>query len=131
MKMYFAAQKAPTLNRKHSTNSFSLQPKLIKSSVTSAAIADVLDKQRATSHITFAMNGPNHSKVHRWFHPKHWVNDSCSSQIIAQFCACNVGLGNRGPAQNGKFCKLCAQCATTGVTALNNELNPCCKKIKM
>ena len=107
---------------KHSTNFPGLTPKLIKSSVTTAAIADVLTQQRATCTTTFAMNVPNHSKSSKWFQPKSWVNDSCCSAIIAQFRACNANLGNRGPAKDGKFYKLCVLCATTGVTALNNEV---------
>ena len=108
---------------KHSTNSFGLTSKMqTKASVTRAATIDVLSQQNATSLTTFAMNDPINSPTNEWFKPKSWVNDSCSSQILAQFRACNSNLGNRGPARNGKFYKLCPLCAETGSTALNNEV---------
>ena len=103
------------------TKSFGLDPKQIRKTVNFTAISSILDEQGRTCATTFAMNGPE-STPHRWFQPKTWVNDSCSSKIIAEFRACNTGLGNRGPAKDGNFYKLCPLCSKTGTTALNNEV---------
>lgn len=97
-------------------------PNFIRKSVHKAAIASVLQEQKSTYLTTFAMNGPESSSNHRWFKPKAWVNDSGSSKIFAQFRACNTGLGNRGPAADGQFHKLCPLCIKNGVKALNNEV---------
>ena len=75
------------------------------------------------------MNGPVVSSVKDWFSPKPWVNDHGSSKIIAQFRACNIGLGNRGPAADGNFYKLCPLCDKTGLKALNNEVSDKYEKI--
>lgn len=108
---------------RHATDSFGLHPKLIKASVTRAAIVSVLDEQRKTCVSTFAMNGPGSSLHNRWFTPKTWVNDSCFSKIISEFRACNSGLGNRGPTKDGQFFKLCPLCTKAGLTAINNEVH--------
>ena len=55
-----------------------------------------------------------------------WLSDTATSKVIAQFRACNLRLGNRGPARNGQFYKLCPLCAQTGVAALNNEVGSSC-----
>ena len=108
------------LKWKESTNCFGLSPKQIRATVTRAAISAVYKEQKQTCVTTFAMNGPeNH---HKWFSPKRWVNDSATSRIIAQFRACNSQLGNRGPARNGEFYKLCPLCSKLGINALNNEV---------
>ena len=57
-----------------------------------------------------------------WFRPKPWVSDSGISRIISSFRICNSGLGNRGPAKNGMFYKLCPLCSKIGIMALNNEV---------
>ena len=106
---------------KEATNSYGLHPKQIRATVTRAAVISILDAQRLTCVTTFAMNGPEHSQ--KWFRPKTWVNDSCTSKIIAQFRACNSNLGNRGPAKDGQFYKLCPLCSKTGTVALNNEVS--------
>ena len=109
------------LKWKESTNCFGLSPKQIKATVNRAAISSVFREQKLTCITTFAMNGPdNHPQ---WFSPKPWVNDSATSRIIAQFRACNSRLGNRGPARNGEFYKLCPLCSKIGIMALNNEVS--------
>ena len=100
----------------------SLTPKLIKNSVHRAAVASTLSQQQQTYQTTFAMNGAEATSGERWFRMKSWVNDSSSSKLIAQFRACNIGLGNRGPTVDGQFFKLCQLCRKTGVNALNNEV---------
>ena len=111
------------LKWREATNCFGLQPKKkISICVHRAAVASVLDEQRATCVSTFAMNGPQPPSSQRWFKPKKWVNDSGCSKIIAQFRACNSGLGNRGPTTDGKFYKLCPLCSKAGETAINNEV---------
>ena len=100
----------------------SLTPKLIKNSVHRAAVASTLSQQQQTYQTTFAMNGAEATSGERWFRMKSWVNDSSSSKLIAQFRACNIGLGNRGPTVDGQFFKLCPLCQKTGVNALNNEV---------
>ena len=108
------------LKWKESTKCFGLSSKQIKATVKRAAISSIYKEQRLTCATTFAMNGPgNHS---RWFSPKPWVNDSATSRIISQFRACNSQLGNRGPARNGEFYKLCPLCSRLGISALNNEV---------
>ena len=110
------------LKWKGATGCFGLPPKQIKSAIKRTAITSVLDQQRSTSTSTFAMTGPSSSSFNSWFKTKSWVTDSGSSKIIAQFRICNSGLGNRGPANNGQFYKLCPLCLKTGTTALNNEV---------
>ena len=111
------------LNLKSDCNIVSLSsPKHIKESVHGAAIFDVLHQQRSSYLTTFAMSVPDRSSNQSWFKPKSWVNDHGSSKIIAQFRACNIGLGNRGPAANGQFYKMCPLCDKTGLKALNNEV---------
>ena len=100
----------------------SLTPKLIKNSVHRAAVASTLSQQQQTYQTTFAMNGAEATSGERWFRMKSWVTDSSSSKLIAQFRACNIGLGNRGPTVDGQFFKLCQLCRKTGVNALNNEV---------
>ena len=111
---------------KIATNCHSLLPSHIRSAVRNSSIVGVLDQQRSTSTTTFAMvspfAGPSYSNS-PWFKPKAWVSDSGFSQIFASFRACNSGLGNRGPAKDGKFYKLCQLCDKVGVIALNNEVN--------
>ena len=96
--------------------------KMIKKSVQKAAVDNVLQLQKETYLTTFAMNGPGASSNQKWFKPKTWVNDSGASKLLAQFRACNAGLGNRGPAADGQYCKLCALCDKRGEKVLNNEV---------
>ena len=104
-------------------NCSSLLPKHLKSSIKRSSIIEILDQQRAVSTSTFPLVNPGPaSSSHPWFKPKSWVSDSGLSQVFASFRVCNSGLGNRGPAKNGKFYKLCPLCAENGVTALNNEV---------
>ena len=111
------------MRMKSDSNIVSLSPKLIKNSVHRAAVVSVLDQQKQTYQTTFAMNGADSTSKERWFRLKSWVTDSSSSRLIAQFRACNIGLGNRGPTVDGQFFKLCPLCLKTGVKALNNEVN--------
>ena len=108
---------------KQMTNSYDLHPKQIKSSVRSAAISSIMSQQNLTRISTFAMNPPGDTSIHQWFRPKQWVSDSGFSQIFSQFRSCNAGLGNRAPAKNGQYYKLCPLCEREGRTALNNEVN--------
>ena len=111
------------LKWREATTCFGLQSKKkISDCIHRAAVASVLDEQRLTFVTTFAMNGPLPHSSHRWFKPKSWVDDSGCSKIIAQFRACNSGLGNRGPTKNGQFFKLCPLCSKAGETAINNEV---------
>ena len=87
----------------------------------SAAIKYIQNSKQDVSVTSFAMNPPD--KIKDWFCPKQWVNDTSSSKVIAQFRSCNVRLGNRGPARNGEFYRLCPLCAKSGTVALNNEVN--------
>ena len=105
---------------KSSTNCFNLPLACIKPSVKLAAIKSVKASQQEVCVTSFAMNLPDKTKD--WFKPKQWVDDSCKSKVIAQFRACNARLGNRGPARNGEFYKLCPLCAKSGIAALNNEV---------
>ena len=107
---------------KKATNCLDLPPKQIKSSVTRAAIAKVIEQQKSTLTTTFAMNAPPPSLTKHWFKPKNWVTDGGYSKIYSEFRVSNVGLGNRGPAKNGEFYKLCPLCIKSGVSALNNEV---------
>merc|ERR1712240_308310 len=109
------------LKWKSLTNCFNLPPAAIKSSIRSAAISFVRESQQAVCVTSFAMNLPVKDKA--WFQTKLWVSDTSTSKMIAQFRACNARLGNRGPARNGEFYKLCPLCARSGITALNNEVN--------
>ena len=104
------------------TGSIPFSPRQIKASVHRAAIASVFREQKGVSVTTFAMNGPISSHVNSWFKPKAWVSDSSFSKIFAEFRACNSSLGNRGPAKDGQFYKLCPLCSKIGITALNNEV---------
>ena len=106
---------------KRATESFNLSPHRIRASVQAAAVSEVLSQQKISSTTTFAMNSPGTDKT--WFQPKPWVSDTGSSKIFAQFRSCNSGLGNRGPAKNGKFYKLCPLCEPSGHIALNNEVS--------
>ena len=107
---------------KKMTDTYDLNPKQIKSSVRSSAISSIISQQRLTRLSTFAMNTPGDSSVHQWFRPKQWVSDSGFSQIFSQFRSCNAGLGNRAPAKNGQYYKLCPLCEKEGRKALNNEV---------
>ena len=113
------------LKWKKSTNCFNLDSKQIKAAVRRTSIIDILDQQRATSTTSFAMlspaTGPYRSR-NPWFKPKNWISDSGFSRIFSSFRVCNSGLGNRGPARDGKFYKLCPLCAESGLVALNNEV---------
>ena len=111
------------LKWKSATNCFGLHPKQIRATVNSAAISSILQEQTTVCSTTFAMNSPSQSNINSWFKPKRWVNDSYSSKIIAEFRACNSNLGNRGPARDGNFYKLCPLCSSSGKTALNNEVS--------
>ena len=99
-------------------------PVHIKNSVFNAAIGSVLQQQKKTYLTTFAMNGPGPESfsTNRWFKPKTWVNDSGASKILAEFRACNAGLGNRRPAADGQYYKLCPLCNKNGLRVLNNEV---------
>ena len=97
-------------------------PTHIKNSVFKAAIGSVLQQRKKTYLTTFAMNGPDSFSKNRWFKPKTWVNDSGASKLFAEFRACNVGLGNRRPAADGQYYKLCPLCNKNGVRVLNNEV---------
>ena len=110
------------LKWKTATDCFGLPPKQIRAAVKRSAILDVFRQQRQTSTSCFAMNEPASSSSNSWFRPKLWVTDSSSSKIIAQFRSCNLQLGNRGPAKNGQFYKLCPLCTRAGTSALNNEV---------
>ena len=108
-----------------SSNCFNFLPKQIRSSVRRSTIIDILNQQRATSTTTFSMVNPGAgpSDSAGWFKPKPWLADSGSSQIFASFRVCNAGLGNRGPAKNGKFYKFCELCSEDGLgLSLNNEV---------
>ena len=110
------------LKWKTATNSFNLNPKQIKTAVDNSAKLQILRDQQSTCSSTFAMNGPAFSSKCDWFIPKPWVNDSYSSQLLAEFRACNSGLGNRAPTKNGLFFKLCPLCSKVGLKAINNEV---------
>ena len=107
---------------KKATNCLDLPPKQIKTSVTRAAIAQVIEQNKSTLTTTFAMDAPSPSMIKQWFRPKSWVTDGGYSKIYSEFRVSNIGLGNRGPAKNGVFYKLCPLCIKSGVTALNNEV---------
>lgn len=110
---------------KQATHSFAIHPQQIRSSIRHAAISDVLSQQRNYPS-TFAMNSPGSLSSKGWFRPKQWVSDSGFSQIYSQFRSCNAGLGNRGPAKNGQFYKLCPLCEKNGLRAINNEVSIIC-----
>ena len=110
------------LKWKVATDTFNVSPRKIKDAVHQAAVVSVLNQQKTTYLTTFAMNCPETSTKERWFKPKTWVNDSGSSKILAQFRACNIGLGNRGPTSDGQQHKLCPLCAKHGNNSLNNEV---------
>ena len=99
-----------------------LSVKNIKKAVNRAAIAGVLRDQREHSTSTFSMSPPGPSSKVAWFKPKGWVSDSCRTQVLSMFRACNASLGNRGPTKDGQFFKLCPLCAKQGIQALNNEV---------
>ena len=111
------------LKWKIKTDSFGISPKQIKSSVRAAAISSVISQQLLTSSSTFAMSYPGSSPGNQWFRPKRWVTDSGLSKIFSDFRGCNAGLGNRAPAKNGRYYKLCPLCEKNGQKALNNEVN--------
>ena len=119
------------LKWKSATNSYCLQSKQLNSCIDNAAIAQILKDQKIASSTTFAMNSPEKSSKRDWFSPKPWVNDSYFSKIIAEFRACNIGLGNRGPTKTGEFFKLCPLCAKVNVKAINNEVHMliCCPQM--
>ena len=110
------------LKWKAATGSFGLQLEQLKTSVSNAAIAQILKDQKLSSSSTFAMNSPVVSSKKDWFSPKPWVNDSFYSKIISEFRACNTGLGNRGPTKAGEFFKLCPLCSKVNERAINNEV---------
>ena len=111
------------LKIKTESDCLNFSPDQIKKSVKAKAITNILDQLRATSTTSFALSsmGSSCSKL-PWFRPKPWVSDSGISRIISSFRTCNSGLGNRGPAKNGQFYKLCPLCLKTGIKALNNEV---------
>ena len=94
-----------------------LTPDQIKKSVHNSAISNIYHQLHATSTTSFPLMSGRCS-----FKPKPWVSDSGVSRIISTFRICNSGLGNRGPAKNGQFYKLCPLCSKAGLTALNNEV---------
>ena len=100
-----------------SSNCFNFLPNQIRSIVRRSTIIDILNQQRATSTTTFSMVNPGAgpSDSAGWFKPKPWLADSGSSKIFASFRVCNAGLGNRGPAKNGKFYKFCKLCSEDGL----------------
>ena len=98
-------------------------PRLIKADIHRAALIYVSKMQFETAVTTFAMSKPKSSGNQTWFKRKTWVNDSAYSKTLAQFRACNIGLGNRGPASNGQRYKLCPLCKKVGFVALNNEVH--------
>ena len=120
----FQGSKSPytrfLLKWKSATNCFGVSADLIKSNVKNSAISHILASKQQVCSSTFAMNCPEETKD--WFKLKLWVGDTATSKIIAQFRSCNSRLGNRGPAKNGEYYKLCPLCAKTGITALNNEV---------
>ena len=99
---------------------FSTIPKLIKLAVRNNTIQDILAQQKATCYTTFPLCPQD--KMKSWFKPKPWISDSVFSKTIASYRVCNIGLGNRGPAKDGKFYKLCPLCAKCNKVALNNEV---------
>ena len=103
------------------TNCYEYQNISMKSTLRKWCISDVLAQQRTTSYTTFAMKNRDMTE-HPWFKTKSWVNDSTASKTLASFRVCNIGLGNRGPARNGKFYRMCPLCLHHGKTALNNEV---------
>ena len=100
-----------------------LSVKNIKKAVNRAAIAGVLHDQREHSTSPFSMSPPEPSRKVTWFKPKGWVSDSCRTKILSMFRACNASLGNRGPAKDDQFYKLCPLCAEQGIQALNDEVS--------
>ena len=110
------------LKWKVKTECFGLHSKQIKASVRSSAISSVISQQLLTSSSTFAMSYPGSSSPNQWFRPKRWVSDSGLSKVFAEFRSCNAGLGNRAPAKNGQYYKLCPLCEMNGQKALNNEV---------
>ena len=111
------------LKIKAESNCLHMDPGHIKKTVQSSAITNILNQLRATSTTSFPLmsSGSSCTKL-PWFRPKPWVSDSGISRIISSFRICNSGLGNRGPAKNGQFYKLCPLCAKDGIKALNNEV---------
>ena len=115
------------------TNCHSCDPKVIKRAVRVSSRKFILQEKKRTSTTSFALNTVDDSKP-TWFKPKPWVNDSGCSKILSLFRACNSGLGNRGPAKNGEFYKLCPLCQKVGIIALNNEVKQifvCTKSITL
>ena len=104
-------------------NSTVTTPDLIKKNIKRAAIRYVREEQIRTRVTSFALTMPYGTKVQRWFQPKSWVSDSGFSKILAEHRCCNAGYGNRGPAKDGCFYKLCPLCFKQGVVALNNEVH--------
>ena len=111
------------LKLKTSTNCLLMNPDQIKKSVHNSAIANIFNQLHATSTTSFPLMQErcSYSKL-PWFKIKPWVSDSGVSRIISTFRICNSGLGNRGPAKNGQFYKLCPLCSRAGLVALNNEV---------
>ena len=107
---------------KAAANCSLLSTKLVKQSVSRAAVISVLDEQREHSTTMFAMSPPE-PHAHPWFKLKPWVTDSCRTKLFSEFRACNTGLGNRGPTKDGRFFKLCPLCSEVGVDNINNEVN--------
>ena len=107
---------------KTKTNCFGLSLAQTKKQINHTAVIDVLKKRQSSSTTAFALSVPHNSFTSSWFKPKPWVSDSGISKIYAQFRASNSGLGNRGPAVNGQFYKMCPLCHKNGIKALNNEV---------
>ena len=110
------------LKWKIATKTFGLHAKSTNSFVDNAAIHQILQDQKLVSSSTFAMNSSSLYSKKEWFIPKPWVNDSYFSKIIAEFRACNTGLGNRTPTKTGEFFKFCPLCAKLNGKAINNEV---------
>ena len=96
-------------------------PALIRKGVKKAAILSISKMQQHTALSTFAMKP--YSKIEQWFTPKSWVSDSCISKVFAEFRSSNIGIGNRKPAGDGNFYKLCPLCKKQGIVAPNNEVH--------
>ena len=94
----------------------------VRKNINRVAIVNILLQRKKTSTTSFALNGPAYSRRSSWFKPKPWVTDTGLSKIYAEFRVNNIGLGNRGPALNGKIYKMCPLCRNIGKQALNNEV---------
>ena len=111
------------LQWKEKADCYGLNKENIRKALKKAAMKDVLSMIPRCKTTLFAMSTPGSSPRNPWFNLKPWVSDSGISKIFAEFRCCNAGLGNRGPANNGRRYKLCPLCLKNGRLALNNEVN--------